>query len=722
MSLSRREFFKGSAALGGGIAIGLTLTGCGADPGYHWADGQTLQPNAFLQVRPDGQVVFQLPRAEMGQGVYTGLTTLVAEELSLPATAIQVEHAYFHPEFRDPEFHMMMTGGSISLRNNYLPLRQAAANLAYWLRLAAAQKLQMPVESLRLEDGRVLADDGRSLDFAELLATASTIETPQDAPLKPRAEFRQIGEEGPRLDALAKVTGTAMFGIDCHVPGALTAVMRRCPHLGGRVVRFDAEAARAIAGVDSIFEINGGVAVVASGYWPARKAADALEIEWNKGPLAGLDEAGLRAHQQNLLATEEGRKATESGLADAAIGERYSVEYRVPMVSHSPMEPPNALVRVGRDKVEVWTGTQVPDTVVGVVAAAIDRPREHIVVHNQMLGGGFGRRLVPDYIVEAAKIAQRVGKPVKLVWSREDDIQHDYYRPAAIAQLAATIDNGKITSFTGKTVVPSIMGQLMPVFAEAAMPEWLPPAIPRSLAGLARHFDSSMTEGLGDTNYQFPYIKIDTVRDTTPIPVGFWRSVGHSQNAFFTESFIDELAHRLDQDPVAFRLAHMPADSRRYRVLKAVAEHANWGSPPAGQFQGVAAHDAFHSSVAQVVHASVDGKTIRVHKVTCVVDCGLAVNPDVVRSQMESAIIFGLTAALKSKITLEDGRVAQSNFHDYELLRLSETPDIEVHIFPSDDSPTGVGEPGLPPLAPALANAVFAATGQRLRELPLTLA
>lgn len=721
MNLSRRAFFKGGVAVGGGIAVGLTLTGCGGQAAYPGANADDLRANAFLQVRPDGVVVFQLPRAEMGQGVYTGLTTVVAEELSMPASAIVVEHAYFHPEFRDPEFGMMMTGGSVSLRNNYTNLRQAAANLREWMRQAAAKHLQADLASLRVENGAVNSADGATTHFSALVATAKTISTPENAALKQPADFNQIGKESLRLDALAKVTGTATFGIDCNLPGAVTAVMRRCPHLGGRVKGFDASAAKAMRGVEAVFEVNGGVAVVASGYWPARKAADALDIEWDKGPLAGLNDAKLLAHQRELLA-EDGRNVVEVGDSKAAVGERLSAEYRVPMLAHSPMEPPNALVNITRDKVEIWTGSQVPDTVIGVVAAAVDRPREQIVVHNQMLGGGFGRRLVPDYIVEAAKIAQKIGKPVKLVWSREDDIQHDYYRPPAIARLSATLDQGRVTSFSGKTVVQSIMGQLMPVFAEAAMPEWVPPMIPRSLAGLARHFDTSMTEGLGDTNYQFPYIKVDTVRDDTPIPVGFWRSVGHSQNAFFTESFMDELAYQLGEDPVAFRLKHMPPDTNRYRVLTEVAKIAGWGQAPAGQFQGVAAHDAFHSSVAQVVNASVAGKTIRVHKVVCAVHCGLAVNPDIVRSQMESAIIFGLTAALKGKISLDDGRVVESNFHDYQMLKLAETPDIEVHIIPSDEPPTGVGEPGLPPLAPALANAVFAATGQRLRELPLRLA
>lgn len=719
-TLSRRSFFKQSAALGGGIAVAIHLGGCGSEPVYPGDRENALQPNAYLQVTPDGKVVFQLPRAEMGQGVYTGLTTLAAEELNMPAEQIVVEHAYYHPEFRDPEFQMMMTGGSVSLRNNFMPIRQAAANLRAWLRAAAAQQYKVSLDAVELSNGQVLVEGREPVGFGELIETANSLPVPEKAPLKSPADFSQIGRHSVRLDARDKVTGSARFGIDCTVPGTRTAVMRRCPHLGGRVKSFDASAAKAVKGVEAVFEVNGGVAVVASGYWPARKAADALDIQWDKGPLAGLDDNTLRQRHEKLLQSE-GRQVAEVGDAEAVAGERMTARYRVPMLSHSPMEPPNALVQVSENRVEVWTGTQVPDTAIGVVAAALERPREQIIVHNQMLGGGFGRRLVPDYIVEGARISARTGHPIKLVWSREDDIQHDYYRPAAMAELSATVDNGKVTSFSGKTVVPSIMGQIMPMFAEAAMPEWLPPAIPRSLAGLLKHVDTSMTEGLGDTNYQFPYIKMETVHDDTPIPVGFWRSVGHSQNAFFTESFIDELAHRLGQDPVEFRLMHMPHDSRRYRALKLVAEKAGWGRPTPGQFQGVAAHDAFHSSVAQVVTASVEGTNIRVHKVVCAVDCGLAVNPDIVIAQMESAIVFGLTAALKAGITLEDGKVKQSNFHDYPMLSLAETPEIEVHIVPSTDAPTGVGEPGLPPVAPALANAVFAATGQRLRELPLRL-
>ncbi|MBB3046322.1 CO/xanthine dehydrogenase Mo-binding subunit [Litorivivens lipolytica] len=721
MSLSRRDFFKRSAALGGGVAIGIHLTGCGGEPPYPGTTADELRPNAFLQVRPDGVVVFQLPRAEMGQGVYTGLTTLAAEELNLPATDIVVEHAYYHPDFRDPEFQMMMTGGSVSLRNNFTAIRQAGANLRELMRQAAAKQWGGGTDMLSVENGMVYNANGDSFSFAELVETARNLTPPEAAPLKSAEDFTQIGRDGVRLDALAKVTGTATFGIDCNLPGSKTAVMRRCPHLGGRVKSFDDSGAKAIKGVSAIFETNGGVAVVADGYWAARKAADALDIIWDKGPLAGLDEKGLRAHHTALL-KEEGRNISEEGDAALATGERFEVTYQAPMLSHSPMEPPNALVNVVADRVEIWTGTQVPDTVIGVVAAALERPREQIVVHNQMLGGGFGRRLVPDYIVEAARISEKTGTPIKMVWSREDDIQHDYYRPAATTVMAATLDKGKVTSITAKTVVPSIMSQLMPMFAAASMPEWLPPAIPRSLGGLLKHVDSTMAEGISHTDYRFPYMKVDAVHDDTPIPVGFWRSVGHSQNAFFTESFIDELAHRVGEDPVAFRMQHMPTDSKRYGVLKMAAEKASWGQTEPGQYQGVAAHESFHTSVAQVVTASVENGAIRVHKVVCVVDCGLAVNPDVVKSQMESGIVFGLTAALKSGITLEDGRVMQSNFHDYPMLTLAETPEIEIHIMPSQEAPTGVGEPGLPPVAPALANAVFAATGQRLRDLPLKLA
>ncbi len=717
--LSRRDFLKTGAAASGGLLLGVSLSGC--DQPFPHASGTDLQPNAFLQVTPAGAVILQLHKVEMGQGTYTGISTLVAEELDMNPGDISVEHAHFHPDFRDPEMQMMMTGASTSMKTSFEPLRQAAATVKALLVAAAAQQWGVSAESVVLRDGVVSGPQDRTAGIGELVETARGLPIPKKVALKKPEDYRFIGRQEARLDALAKVTGQAQFGLDATLPGTLVAVMRRCPHLGGKVKRFDGQSALAVKGVRQVLAINGGVAVVADGYWAARKGAGLVEVEWDKGPLAGVSSDSLLAHQRELV-QQSAKNVREEGEAAAATGERIDVEYHVPHLSHCPMEPPNALARVTADKVELWSGSQVPDTVVAIVAAALERPREQVVLYNQLLGGGFGRRLMPDYAVEAALIAREMKVPVRLMWSREDDVRHDYYRPNALVNMSATVEEGRVTSLQSKMVVPSLFGRLMPMYAEASMPEWLPPAIPRALGGLARHADTSATEGIGDTDYQFPYLKVDWVRDDTPVPVGFWRSVGHSQNAFFLESFIDELADRTGADPVAFRLEHLPPSSPRHRALRMAAELADWGNPPAGQYQGVAVQQSFGTTVAQVATVSVEAGDIRVHRVVCVVDCGLAVNPDVVRMQMESGIIFGLSAALKGRISFVDGAVQESNFHDYPMMRLNETPDIEVHIVDSSEPPTGVGEPGVPPIAPAVANAVFAATGQRLRQLPLQLA
>ena len=381
----------------------------------------------------------------------------------------------------------------------------------------------------------------------------------------------------------------------------------------------------------------------------------------------------------------------------------------------------NALAVVSPESIEIWTGNQSPDIALSAIADATGYRREQIRIHNQMLGGGFGRRILSDYLVEAARVAQLSGFPIKVVWSREDDMRGDFYRPNSSVKMSATIDNNVVTSLQAKVAAPSIMGQFVGAVSNTLMPQWVPDGLHNKLAGLAASSDPAATEGLVENDYQFPYMRTDYIMQETSIPIGYWRSVGHSQNAFFMESFIDELAARTGQDPLQFRLNHLPADSRRRKVIEEAAARADWGKPEAGQFQGIAVHESFHTMVAQVVSVSIEAKKIKVHKVVCVVECGIAVNPDIVSAQMEGGIVFALTAALKGDITVVDGAVQQSNFHNYEMLRMNETPEIEVHIMPSAESPTGVGEPGVPPLAPALANAVFAASGQRLRQLPLKL-
>ncbi|CAA0088490.1 Isoquinoline 1-oxidoreductase subunit beta [Zhongshania aliphaticivorans] len=720
MSLSRRSFIKSTALLGGGLAIGFNLSACSKSQPYPNMNATALQPNAFLQVTASGDVVLQLHKVEMGQGVYTGLTTLAAEELKMDPALIKVEHAEFHPDFRDPEFYVMITGGSSSARLSYQPLREAAATVAALLKAAAAQQLDVSESTLSLRDGRIVHVNG-DISFADVIATARTLPAPAAVTLTSPQDFQYIGRVNQRLDAIDKVTGNSQFGIDVTYPEALTAVMLRSPSFGGKATSFDAVAALAKPGVKSVINVDGAIAVIAQTYWQAKQAASAVTVTWGKGPLAGVSSESLRAERHTLIETKSGKNVEEEGEQSAAVGELIEALYDVPYLAHATMEPMNAVAVVTDESIEIWTGNQSPDIALSAIADATGHRREQIRIHNQMLGGGFGRRIMPDYLIEAARIAQLSGYPIKLVWSREDDMRGDYYRPNSSVKMSATIDGNTVTSLQAKVAAPSIMGQFVGAVTNTLLPQWLPNALHPQIGNLAASSDPAATEGLVHTDYDFPYKRTDYVMQETSVPIGYWRSVGHSQNGFFMESFIDELAARTKQDPLQFRLDHLPADSSRRRVLEELRVKADWGNPVKGQFQGLAVHESFQTMVGQCVSVSIEANKINVHSVVCVVDCGLAINPDIVTAQMEGGIVFALTAALKGDITIMDGAVQQSNFHDYELLRMNESPDIVVHIMENASSPTGVGEPGVPPLAPALANAVFAATGQRLRQLPLKL-
>ena len=719
MSVSRRNFIKGSALLGGSLVVGVSLTGCGPTPLPHAAAGD-LQPNAFIQLTPQGDFIMQLHKVEMGQGTHTGLATLVAEELNMPPEMLRIEHAQFHPDFIDPDFYVMLTGGSSSVRTSFTPLREAAAMLSQLLRQAAAEQQGVGIEQVQLRDGSLYVGD-KQIAPGSLVEMARQLPQPETLELKPATEFRFIGKQNTRLDAHSKSTGTATFGIDAQYPGALSAVLLRCPHFGGSLKAFDASAAEGSPGLVQVLEVDGAVAVLADNYWHARQAANKIQLDWDNGPLAGVSSDALRAQRHELAKTEEGKVVEELGEASAATGERFEVMYDVPYLAHATMEPMNALAVPTENGLEIWSGMQGVQLAVDAVARATGLEKSQIQVHNHFLGGGFGRRIQNDYVVEAARIAQLSGKPVRLIWSREDDTRHDYYRPNSSALMAATVDGDTVSSLQIKAVAPSIFGQFLPLMTRSLLPAWLPGGVHETIGDMAAGSDPAATEGLIHSPYQFPYKRSNYVMQELTAPLGYWRSVGHSQNAFFIEGFIDELAHRTGRNPLDFRLANMDKASRHYRVLSEVAKRADWGNPPAGQFQGLAVHESFGSVVAEVVTVSVDGGQLKVHKVVCAVDCGMVVNPEIVVAQMESGIIFGLTAALKGEITLQDGAVQQSNFHDYGMLRMPETPEIEVHLLASTNPPSGVGEPGTPPIAPALANAIFAATGQRLRQLPLRL-
>jgi len=727
IAVDRRGFLRLVTMAGGGLALGIALPGCGSKP-EHWPNAQAdaFQPNAFLQLRPDGRIVLAVHKAEMGQGVTTGLATLVAEELEVDPLSLEIAFAEPHADYKDPEFDMMITGGSASLKVSWMPLREAAATMRELLLQAAAALWGVTAADCVAEDGAVrLRDGSKQVTYAELADAAAKLPLPASPPpLKPPSDWRRIGSFDTRVDAREKVDGTARFALDVQLPGMLTAVLLRCPHFGGSLKQFDGAKAAASPGVRLVTACAGGVAVVADGYWHARQAAGLVEVEWDKGPQAGLDSAAIAARQAQTLDAHDGQLLRESGeRSSAPVARTVEAEYRVPFLAHATMEPMNAVATVQGDHAEIWAGNQAPDVLQGLVARELDIPVANVKIHTTLLGGGFGRRAMLDFAVEAALVAQAAAAPVKLVWSREDDMRHDWYRPAALARSKVELDAaGNILAWEQRVTAASIMAQMMPVLGIAMLPQWMPESVMTPVAALIRNYDEAIGEGVAELPYELPYIRVEAQHSDSGVPVGVWRSVGHSQNAFFAESFVDEVAYALGEDPLAFRMRRLPAGSRHAAVLQRLAAAADWGKPPTGHFQGVALHESFGSVVGEVVELSLADGTPRIERIVCVVDCGIVVNPDVVRMQAESAIVYALSAALHGRITVADGAVEQGNFDDYPVLRLHECPPIEVHIAASDNAPSGIGEPPTPPLAPALANALFAATGRRQRELPLALA
>ncbi len=714
MSLTRRAFIRNLSAAGGGLCLGFPL--------HTRAQGAgELRPNAFLRITPAGAIELQIHKAEMGQGVVTGFCTVVAEELGVAPGAIDFHFAPVDPAFKDPEFHMQITGGSTSLRMNYDMLRRTGASARDMLLRAASARSGKPPAALACAEGRV-RDAGGSVDFsfAELAAEAAGYPVPEDPPLKAASGFTLVGRFDDRLDSASKVDGSAQYGIDAGPAGVPVAVLVRPPVAHGQMTGFSADAARGMPGVLAVVAVDGGVAVVAKNYWRARKAAEAVEIRWQANPSELVDSQRIDDALRAAFRDGDFREVREDGSAppDTA-GTLLEAEYAVPFLAHAAMEPLNCTVAPRAGGAEVWVGTQAPDLARSFAALGLGVDEEHIEVHNQFLGGGFGRRAFADNVFEAAQVARAIDGPVRLVWSREDDMRHDFYRPASRSQLRARLDGGRVLGWEHRIAGPSVMQSAAGSIAPGLLPGWIPDGLIRFGAGLLGDRDGSSVEGAKELPYAFDHVRVSYCNVETPVRLGFWRSVGHSFTAFVVESFVDELAHAAGEDPVAFRRRHLAADSPQRRVLDAVTTLAGWGAAPAGHFQGVAVHASFESVVAEVVEISLRDGQPKLEKVYCAIDCGTAVNPDIVRAQMESGIVFGLTAALKGEITFVDGAVQQGNFHDYEILRMHEVPPIEVAIIDSDAPPTGVGEPGTPPAAPALANAIFAATGQRLRSLPL---
>jgi len=716
--VSRRTFVKVAAVAGAGLTLGISwkMVSGGDLP----ATDAAFAPNAFLRIDSDGSITVMVGKSEMGQGISTALPQLVAEELDIGLEQVAFQFAPAHKAYRDPSMGMQLTGGSTSVPMGWQPLREAGATARWMLREAAAQRWGVAADAIEMRDGRA-HHDGQSLSYGELAAEAALIEPPESVQLKDPSEFTIIGTSQPRLDIPAKVRGEAVFGVDAGPDDALVALVARSPVFGGSLHSFDASAALEVPGVREVVEIESGVAVVADGYWPAKRGRDALQIEWDEGEAASLDDAEITRRLRAALEAG-GLPAVEAGDPSTAPGESFTATYELPYLAHATMEPMNATAQIVDGQLTIWAPTQFQEAPgmmgggtkgAGAKAAGVSGSDTEVIT--TFLGGGFGRRAELDFVLEAAELAAKVDGAVKVMWSREDDTQHDFYRPVSYHEMEAKLDaEGKPTAWTHDMALQSIMERWIPGF----IPDWV-----ASMAGfMPGGVDPTSVEGASNQPYHVPNLRVTWADTPLPIPVGFWRSVGSSHNGFVVESFIDELAHAAGQDPVEYRMALLENHPRHAGVLRAVAEAAEWGSPvPEGRARGVAVCESFGSYVAEIAEVSVEDGKPRVHKVWCAVDCGQVVNPAIIAAQMESAINYGLTAALYGEINIENGRVVQGNFDTYPMLRMDEAPDVEVVLAPSGDAPGGVGEPGLPPIAPAVTNAIYALTGERVRKLPIRL-
>ena len=694
--LGRRDFLKVSAGSGAGLWLGLCLPSSAA------AEGSAFEPNAYLRIDPRGGVTVFLAKSEMGQGTYTGMAVLLAEELEADWKSIRVVQA----DADVKKYGQMGTGGSRSVRSSFDPLRQAGAAAREMLLSAAAARWRVDRSTCRAEQGHVVhRPSGRRLGFGALAVAAARLEVPKDPPLKAPEAWRLIGTKVPRLDAPDKTRGRTRFGIDVRVPHLRYAVVARPPVEGGRVVAYDAAKAKAVPGVRAVVEVPSGVAVVADSTFAAIKGREALAATYEGGPHGELDSAAVaRLLAEAPIEPAPARSEGDFDRAFAGADKRLEATYEVPLLAHATMEPMNCTADVRPGTAEIWAPTQAPTWAQAAVAKALDLPDDKVAVHVTFLGGGFGRRSMTDFPIEAAQVSRACGGPVQVLFTREDDLRHDFYRPPGRNELRAALGGGTLAAWRHLVRTPSIARQL---FGSAVRNGAIPDVV----------------EGAVGFPYRAGAVVIEAAIPEIGIRIGWWRSVYSSQNAFPEECFMDELAEASGKDPLAFRLEHLPEGHRLRGVLALAAEKGGWGSPlPAGRGRGIACHSSFGSHVAEVAEASLEGDRVRVHRVVAAVDVGIALNPDSVEHQVEGAIVYGLSAALRGEITLKQGAVEQGNFDDYEPLRMNEMPAVEVHIVPSHEAPGGIGEPGLPPIAPAVANALYAATGKRLRKLPFRVA
>ena len=709
-SRSRRRFLQSSAAIAGGLVIGFWLPAVRGRLAFaQEAKKAPVHPNAFLRIGADGTCTVMVKHLEFGQGVLTSLPMIVAEELECDWSRVRAELAPAAPEYAHTAFGMQMTGGSSSVWNSFDQLRTVGAQARTMLVQAAAEQWKVKPEECRAEKGFVVGPGGKRAGFGDLAAAAGKLPVPEKVALKDPKAFKLIGKPTPRLDSAAKVDGTARFGLDVDkVDGKKVhvACVLHAPAFGARLKTFKADKLKSVPGVTHVVQLANGVAVVATNFWAAKTARDMIEADWEM-PASPVSSEALAAQFRSLAQTP-GLAAKKAANADAVKNapKKIVAEYEVPFLAHAAMEPLNCTVAVRPDGAEIWVGSQFQTVDQGAAARVLGLKPEQVKLHTMLAGGGFGRRANPvsDYITEACAVAALAKVPVKTVWTREDDIRGGFYRPLYVHRAEIGLDaSGNILGWNHAIVGPSIVGGTA---FEAMM--------------VKEGVDPTSTEGVADTPYDIPNLSVSLHTVKTAVPVLWWRSVGHSHSAFVMETLIDEIAAAQNKDPVKLRRELLAKSPRVLKVLDTAAAKSNWGSAlPKGVARGIAVHESFGSVCAHVAEVSLEGNTPRVRKVVTAFDCGLVVNPLTVEAQLQSAIAFGLGAALFSRITVKDGKVDQSNFHDYRVLRMNEMPQVEVHLVGGGDKPTGAGEPGVPPIAPAVANALFALTGKRVRTLPI---
>jgi isoquinoline 1-oxidoreductase subunit beta len=700
--VSRREFIRSAAAIGGGLALSLDLHAQEGGPLPRMRPRPPKPLSAFLQIGRDNGITIVTPAVEMGQGGHTSLPMIIMDELGGDWERVQVQDAPAAPVYNNPLMGQQATVGSFSVRGWYAELRRIGASAREMLVQAAAEDWDVPASDCTVSRSKIIhRTTGRTRTFGSVAARAAKLPVPQYPTLKPNGDFTIVGTSPLRVDIPAKVNGSAHYGIDIRLPDMLYAAVKACPTFGGKIRSFDDSAAKKIAGYHATVALPDTIIIVARSYWQAQKALDAVTVEYDLGRLGTLDSAEVSRRLQ-AGTTEPGEVVRHDGDVQRALAGTPTVLealYEVPYLAHACMEPMNCTVRGDSASCEVWCGTQMPQAAQAAAASVFGLPADRVTVHTQYLGGGFGRRGQADFVAQAAAAAKAVGRPVKLVWTREEDIQHDWYRPAAAIRFRGGVDS------SGRLIA------LECNVATSSAPDFGGPARAAFYTG-----------GVSDTTYAIPNVRVTGVNKDIGIRFGFWRSVNDSHNPFMLEGFIDEVAHHLRQDPYRFRRSMLqhPEGRRQLAVLDLIAEKAGWDHPAPGHFFGISAFAAFGSFIGSVAEVSVRDKFVTLHRVVSAIDCGVAIHPDNIQAQLEGGMVYGLTAALRGEITLEQGAVQQNNFNDYPVLKLAEMPRFECYIVPSSAPPSGVGEPGTAPIAPALANAIYAATGTRVRSLPLS--